>query len=380
MSLPLLQRARTAFLGRRSRADAPRAPRAPGGDVLTRGAPHVRAPRDAGDVYGAWVIAVVPCALLGAWNVGRLANLAAEPTGWRVDLLGRVGLGLDATRPLDCLARGALYVVPLFLVALAVGALWEQGFARLRGRALLPGLSAMAALFALLVAPTLPLWQAALGMSFGVVLGKEIFGGTGMHVLHPVVVGLALLTASYPASTSGSPAFDAAGGATLLQLASTGGREALAERGVSWARAFAGAVPAGAVGTSALGCLLGAAWLCVTRVVSWRVIVGAALGMTVSALALGGVAPRWQLVLGGFAFGAVFLATDGASGAFTRAGRWLHGLFFGFLVALIRTAGPGHPDGTIPALLLASVFAPLIDRAVLRAHAWRRARRRGALP
>lgn len=377
MSLAPPQRVRAAARELRERMGGPRAPRR---DALTRGAPHVRAPRDARDVHRAFVVALVPCALLGAWNVGRVANLAAAPAGWRGELLARVGLGLDAASPADCLARGALHLAPLCFVAFAAGALWERAFAALRGRALLPGLGAMVTLFALLVPPTLPLWQAALGMSFGVVIGKEIFGGTGMHVVHPVVVALAFLTAAYPTTMSAAPAFGAPGDATLLQVVSAGGPEALAERGVGWARAFAGAAPASAIGTSALGCLLGATWLLLARVASWRVMAGALLGMAASALALGGVDPLWQLALGGFAFGAVFLATDPSSAACTRAGRWLYGLLFGFLVALVRTAGPGHPDGTVPALLLASIFAPLIDRAVLRAHGWRRARRAGGLP
>lgn len=349
------------------------------GGALTETAPHVRAIRDASDVYRAWLIALLPCTLLGSYNVGHLANLAAARPGWRGAWLARAGLGLDAASPLDCLARGVLELAPLFLVALAVGALWEWLFASLRGRELLPGLGALAALYTLLLPPELPLWQAALGMSFGVVVGKEILGGTGMHVVHPVVVALVFLSTAYPANMGGAVAYGAAGDATLLQVASAGGAEALAAHGVGWWNAFVGTVPANSAGLSPLGCCLGAAWLVVARVASWRVMAGALLGITVSALLLGGLDPRWQLVLGSFAFGAVFLATDPASGTCTRAGRWLHGLLLGFLVVLIRTSGPGGQDGTVAALLLGSVLAPLIDQAVLRAHGWRRARRAGGL-
>lgn len=354
-------------------------PRWPSGVALTDGAPHVRAPRTARDFYRHWLIALVPCAVLGAHSVGRLAILAGGKQGGGVEPLARGERVLEASSPLDCLARGVLQLAPLFLAALVAGALWERLFAALRRRALLPGLGTMAALYALLLPPELSWWQAGLGMSFGVVIGKEILGGTGMHVVHPVVVALTFLFAAYPGDMSSAVAFGATEEASLLQAASAGGAQALAERGVGWWEVFVGAAPTNVAGASTLGCLLGAAWLLLARVASWRVMAGALVGMAGGALLLGGVEPGWQVVLGGFAFGTVFLSTDPSSAACTRAGRWLYGLLLGFLVALIRTAGPGQPDGTVAALLLASILAPLIDQVVVRVDRWRRARRAGAI-
>jgi Na+-transporting NADH:ubiquinone oxidoreductase subunit B len=363
--------------------------------AATLAAPHVRAPGDLRTLSRAFLVALAPCLAFGLYNTGLQANLARaalgieETPGWRGQLLERTGAGFDPTSPLACALHGALYLLPLLFVCLAVGGIWERVFARARGRELQPGLTLLALLFTLALPPTLPLWQAALGFSFGVVVGREIFGGAGRYVVHPALAGLAFLYLSYPAQLKGDAVWvpveghAAVGG---LSAAAAGGAEALGEVGITWTRAFLGVVP-GALGeTSALACLAGAAVLVLARAISWRILVGAVLGVAVAAQLLAWSANpalpaadlpwRWHVVVGSFAFAVVFLATDPVVAPMTQSGRWIYGTAIGALVVLIRVASPIHPEGTTLAILLANVFAPLIDHGVVRAHSWRRRRRR----
>jgi Na+-transporting NADH:ubiquinone oxidoreductase subunit B len=232
------------------------------------------------------------------------------------------------------------------------------------------------------------LWQVALGMSFGVVVGKEIFGGTGRNFLNPAVTGLAFLYLAYPNAMAGDPLWNGIGGyggASIFGQVAALGMDAVGQAGITWWQAFLGRLPGRFGETSTLACLLGAAVLIATGAASWRIMAGALLGLIGTAvlfnLAGGGGSPifampwTWHLVLGGFAFGAVFLATDPVSAAATDTGRWLYGLLFGFMVVLIRVANPVHPDGVVFAVLFANVFAPLIDYGVVWANIRRRARR-----
>ena len=358
------------------------------------GAPHLHGAQSLRSVQGTVVLALAPCVLVALWNTGRQANLvlAGHPAGVglgaRARWLEAWGIGLDAGDLAACAAHGALYLVPALAVALATGLLWEHLFARLRQRARTPGLLALATIFTLLLPPAAPLWQVALGMSFGVVFGKEVFGGTGMGFLPPAALGIAFLRLAYPDAMADDARWPElagyAGSKAFAQVAATG-VDALRDADLTWAKAFLGDEPGRLGETSALACVLGAGLLVLRHVVSWRSIVATPLGLVLGLWALGAVdggsnpvlALPWydHLVLGGTAFGTVFLAADPTTAPLTEAGRLAHGLLAGFLLALLRADHPTHPDGTVSALLFAGVFAPLIDHVIVTAHARRRARR-----
>ena len=324
---------------------------APWYTALSPEAPHVRDAVDLGWVARTQLLALAPCVAVGLYNAGYQARV--EPSSI-----------------LDCAAHGASRFLPLFAAALVAGAFWERAFAAARRRRRAPGLSVVAVLFTAALPPELPLWQAVVGMSFGLVVGRELFGGQGRNVVHPAVVGLVFLDLAYPGALR-------TGGAAV-SLAAAGGVEALAADGVTWSAAFLGRVPGPLATTSAAACLVGALLLVHQRVASWRTLAGFGLGVTGASLALGGPPPHWHVALGGLAFGAAFLATDPVTSAATDAGRWVHGALVGALVVLIRVANPLQEDGVLLAVLFGSVAAPSIDQVVARVHARRRRRRLAA--
>jgi Na+-transporting NADH:ubiquinone oxidoreductase subunit B len=239
--------------------------------------------------------------------------------------------------------------------------------------------------------PTIPLWQVAIGISFGVVLGKEVFGGTGMNILNPALTARVFLFFAYPGQISGDRVWIAAGtsadgysGATALAEAAVGGTPAV-ERAMTWWDAFVGIIPGSMGETSALACLVGALVLVATRIGSWRIMVSMTAGTIATALLLNLIASEtnpllavpfwWHLVLGGWAFGMVFMATDPVSAAQTERGKWVYGLGCGALSILIRCVNPAYPEGVMLAILFMNVFAPLIDYFVIRANVRRRAAR-----
>jgi len=371
-----------------------RAAQRPAPALVTTGAPHVRAVDSSAAYYRRVQLALLPSLLFGGFNVGLQANRAlaelgrSQVSGWRGSLLELLGVGLDPERVLDCALHGALYLLPLWLVSYTVGSLWEHGFARLRKRALLPGLGLFALLFTLCLPPGLPLWQAALGISCGVVFGKEVFGGTGYHFMHPVLVGLAFLAVSYPDQVSGAEAQVAVHGFAMpsdLNLAAAGGIEAVRAQGAGWYASFMGTVPGPLGVTSTLACSVGAVYLLAVRAISWRILLGALLGLAsaaqllswTSGSALPGADLPWyrQLTLGSSAFILVFIATDPTSAANTRTGRWLYGFLIGALIIVIRVGSPDHAEEATLAVLLGSVFAPLIDHGVVRLQIRKRRRR-----
>lgn len=356
------------------------------------GATHrLRSPRDATTMMGAVALALVPCFVVGTWNVGRQAAMALEgagldgPPGWRGELLGALGVAAEPGRALACLLQGSAWVLPLLAVSIATTLAWEHGFATWRRQAPGHGAVVTALVFTALLPPGTPLWQAVLGASFGMLFGKLVFGGAGYNPLNPAACGLALLWVSWPQAMNPDALFPGLAGyrgtAAFAQAAETG-VAALGDTGLTFTQALLGALPGRIAETSALACLVGAAWLVQRRVASWRVIsgvlLGAALVAGVTNLASEGTTPGWpwHLVVGGLAFVAVFVATDPVSSAATQAGRWLYGLLIGALVVLLRVAGPGHPDGVVPAVLLANVAAPLIDHAVVQFALHRRLRDR----
>jgi Na+-transporting NADH:ubiquinone oxidoreductase subunit B len=360
--------------------------------TVTPGAPHVRDAIDIKRVMIFVVLAVLPAALMGMYNVGHQASLALEALGlpgegWRIELLRALHVGLDPGNVGGCLLHGALYFLPIYIVTMAAGGVWEVVFAAARNHEVNEGFLVTSMLYALTLPATVPLWQVALGISFGVVVGKEVFGGTGKNFLNPALVGRAFLFFAYPAQMSGDVwvPVDGYTGATALALAADGGVGAIQAAGISWRDAFIGNIQGSFGETSALACLAGAVFLVYTGVASWRIMVSVLLGMVATTLlfnALGAadnpfysVPWYWHAVLGGYAFGLVFMATDPVSAAMTDKGRWIYGLLIGFMVSLIRVVNPAYPEGIMLAILFGNALAPLIDYGVVQANVRRRARR-----
>jgi Na+-transporting NADH:ubiquinone oxidoreductase subunit B len=341
------------------------------------------------------LISLIPCVAMALWNTGYQANAAlaslglAAPEGWRGQVMLLVGC--DPASHLSNLVHGALYFLPVYLVTMLVGSIWELLFNHLRGHEFSEAFLVTGLLFALTLPPTIPLWQVALGISFGVVFAKEVFGGVGRNFMNPALASRAFLFFAYPAQITGdqvwSPISGVSGATPLAQLAAAQPGQVLQSLDWSWSQAFLGTIPGSMGETSTLACLLGAAILLVTGIASWRVM----LAMTVGALICGGwfwltadglnplreIPPHWHLVLGGFAFGLVFMATDPVSSAHTATGQWLYGLLIGILAIMIRVANPAFPEGVMLAILLGNVFAPLLDFFVIEANVKRRRLRHG---
>lgn len=363
---------------------------------VTRQAPHVRDGIDLKRVMTFVVLAVTPCLLVGLWNTGYQANAAMgalgidSAPGWRGVALGWLGVGYDPGSVWDSFWHGFVYFLPIYVVTLAVGGFWEVLFAAVRNHEVNEGFLVTSMLFVLTLPPTIPLWQVALGISFGVVIGKEVFGGTGKNFVNPALAGRAFLFFAYPGQLSGDSvwtAVDGFSGATALALGASGGMQAVLGS-VTWMEAFLGQIQ-GAIGsTSTLACLLGAAFLIYTGIASWRIMAGVTLGMIATTLLLNWVGSatnpmfempwHWHLVLGGFAFATVFMATDPVSAAMTNTGRWIFGALIGLMTVLIRVVNPAFPEGIMLAILFANLFAPLIDYFVIQANIRRRIRRSGA--
>ena len=364
--------------------------------AVTTTAPHVRDTMSVERAMNYVVVALAPCLFMALFNTGYQANIAlaelgaASAPGWRGAILDALGTGYDPASVWADLWHGALHYLPVLAVSWIAAAFWQHVFARVRGRETAPGLVVVALLFSLSLPPAVPLWQVALGMSFGIVVAREVFGGFGMNFLNPALTGLAFLYATYPKQMVGETAWtvvEGFTGATTLRTAAEGGMAAVNWAGTNWMQAFLGGVPGAFGATSVVACLIGAAILIATRVGSVRVMAGALGGMIAAALAFnllaGAALPfaelswPWHLVLGSFAFGVVFLATDPVTAAQTNTGRWIYGLMIGVLVVVIRVSNVAHPDGVMFAILFANLTAPLIDHLVVRANIRRRARNDG---
>lgn len=361
---------------------------------VTRAAPHVRDGIDLKRVMAYVLLAAIPCALMGMYNVGLQANTAmaamgiTEVPGWRGVVLDAFGVGYDPNGVWANFWHGFMYFFPIYLVTFVVGIFWEVLFASVRNHEVNEGFFATSILFALTLPPTIPLWQVALGISFGVVIGKEVFGGTGKNFLNPALTGRAFLFFAYPAEISGEAvwtAVDGYSGATPLMQAAEGGLQALAQAGVEWRQAFIGTIPGSLGETSTLACLIGAAFLLYTRIASWRIMAGVLAGMIATTLLFNQIVSesnpmfqlpwQWHLVLGGYAFGLVYMATDPVSASMTRVGKWIYGILIGLMCVLIRVVNPAFPEGMMLAILFGNLFAPVIDWFVVQANVRRRLRR-----
>ncbi len=360
---------------------------------VTRGSPHVRDAIDLKRVMIMVVFAATPCALVGMWNTGYQANTAMLAMGletlpgWRETILLLLGGGHDAGSIYDNFLIGALYFIPIYAVTMAAGGFWEILFSGVRNHEINEGFFVTSFLYALILPATIPLWQVAIGISFGVVVGKEVFGGTGKNVLNPALVGRAFLYFAYPAQISGDAvwtAVDGFSGATALGISALDGISGVVATGLTWTQAFLGQMQGSIGETSTAACLVGAVILIYSGIASWRIMLGCFAGLIVPVVLIGMIDSsnpmismpwHWHIVLGGFTFGAVFMATDPVSACQTNTGRWIYGLLIGFMTFVIRVVNPAFPEGIMLAILFGNVFAPMIDYFVVHANVKRRVSR-----
>ncbi len=364
-------------------------------DKRTEGATHVRDAVDIKRVMTVVVMALTPCVLMAIYNSGYQAqNYLVEHTltasGWIGSVLAMSGFAAGSFGAV--VLHGLLLFLPLYIVTMTVGGIWEVVFAIVRKHEINEGFLVTGLLFPLIVPPSIPLWQLALGVSFGVVIGKEVFGGTGYNVLNPALVGRAFLFFAYPAQISGDAVWAAVDGystATPLAEIAAMSRDQFVhfldhglQSGVSWFDAFLGFMPGSMGETSTLACIIGAAILIATGVGNWRIMISSFLGMFFVATLLNivgsstnaafGLGFHWHLVLGGYAFGTVFMATDPVSAAQTDVGRWIYGALIGALIVLVRVVNPAYPEGTMLAILFGNILAPIIDYFVVKNNIKRR--------
>ncbi len=345
-------------------------------DERTHSGPHIRDSVDIKRVMILVVIALIPCYIFGAMNVGYQMAMA---------------LGQSSTMQ-ENLMNGALKILPIIAVAFASGAFWELLFAVVRRHPVSEGFLVTCALIPLVMPPTIPLWQVAVATTFGIVIGKEIFGGVGMNIFNPALVARAFLFFTYPGRISGDKVWvsgpDGYSGATALAVpAAELSQDAVTlldsvtQFDFSWINLFMGWIPGSIGETSTLWIMVGAVFLVLTGIASWRVMIGAILGLTGMAALTNFMAEitgstntmltlpaHYHLVMGGFAFGVAFMATEPVTGAHTDKGRWIYGIFIGGLTVIIRSINPAYPEGAMLAILLMNAFASLIDYFVIQGN------------
>ena len=321
------------------------------------------------------LISLLPVLIFGIYNTGLQAGLAQG----------------ESLVFIQAFLLGSRTVLPIILVTYGVGLFWEILFASLRKHKISEGFLVTGLLFPLTLPATIPLWQVALGISFGVVIGKEVFGGTGRNILNPALTGRAFLYFSYPVSMSGEVwvaaknTVDGISGATALSILALDGEKittALSNSGFTLSNLFFGFIPGSIGETSALCCILGASFLIITKIANFRIIIGGILGLIVTSIIFylipGGsdswmdAGPLYHLCAGGFLFGISFMATDPVSAPGTNPGRWIYGFLIGFLTVTIRVVNPAFVEGTMLAILFMNVFASLLDHIIIKNNASKR--------
>ena len=356
---------------------------------VTKSNAHVRDGVDLKRIMITVWFCAFPAMFYGMWNIGFQANQIMLDTGlaagegWRHVMISMMA-GYDPTSIWDNFWHGFWYFIPVYAVTFVVGGFWEVLFAMKRGHEVNEGFFVTSILFALICPPSIPLWQVALGISFGVVIGKEVFGGTGKNFLNPALAGRAFLFFAYPAQMSGDAvwtAVDGFTGATPLSVVASDGLAVLQEQ-MTWMDAFIGNMHGSMGEVSTLAILIGGAVLLWTGIASWRIVAGVLIGMFALTTLFNSVDSgsnlmmampwHWHLVLGGFAFGMMFMAADPVSASMTNTGKWVYGALIGVMVVLIRVVNPAFPEGMMLAILFANLFAPLIDHFVVQANIKRR--------
>ena len=386
-------------------------------------------------------IALIPCCFMACYNTGYqayktmsttsvaqkivddkgvektvVAPLKSLPTdglkNWRGLLMSCVKVGnfdLGAvpekgtvsyfSHPIEFIVFGALYFIPIYIVTFVVGILWEVVFAIFRKEIVNEGFFVTAMLFPLTLPATIPLWIVAVSISFGVVIGKEVFGGTGRNILNPALVARAFIFFAFAGTITGDSIWVPVDGTTMatpLAAATQQGMDGISAVAASqnltdmqyWFDCFAGFIPGSMGETSTLCCLIGAAMLIFTGIGSWRVMLSMCVGTGALAVftyfmySIGyttnpawGIYPHWHFVMGGFALGCAFMATDPVTGALTRGGQYVYGFLIGALVIVVRAMNPAYPEGVMLAILFGNLCAPMIDYVFVQANIKRRALR-----
>ena len=356
---------------------------------VNKGGTHVRDNIDLKRIMILVWMATFPAMFFGMFNIGHQAALAIGngfeiANTWQAAIFQALGGELTAQSGVAAkFFYGACFFLPVYATVFIVGGFWEVLFASIRKHEVNEGFFVTSVLFALILPATIPLWQAALGITFGVVVAKEVFGGTGRSFLNPALAGRAFLFFAYPADISGDTvwtAVDSFTGATNLGLAAQG---ALDYSNMElWLNAFYGFVQGSMGEVSTLALMIGGLFLIYVRIASWRIVLGVFLGMVVMSLLLNMIGSEtnaafampwhWHLVLGGFAFGMFFMATDPVSASFTNKGKFAYGALIGVMVVLIRVVNPAYPEGMMLAILFANLFAPLFDHFVVQSNVKRR--------
>jgi len=330
-------------------------------NTQTANAPYVRDAIDLKRTMIIVVIALLPTFLFGAYNIG-----------WQ-------SVEVNSNSFLECFIYGLYRILPMYLVVFGVGGLCEAIFSIVRKHEINEGFLVTGFLIPLIMPPTIPLWMLAIATIFGVVIGKEIFGGTGYNIFNPALTARAFLFFAYPSKMSGNipwvyPADGVTKATPLLEHSSN------IPLSYSWLDMFYGFVPGSIGETSTFAILFGAIILIITKIGSWRIMLSTTIGMMLTSLILNqlgtiegtnsmlDIKPFQHFVMGGFAFGMVFMATDPVSSAQTNPGRWLYGFLIGLMVVIIRCINPAYPEGMMLAILFANAFAPLIDYNIIQKH------------
>ncbi|MDT3294280.1 NADH:ubiquinone reductase (Na(+)-transporting) subunit B [Shewanella sp. SP2S2-6] len=356
---------------------------------VNKGKTHVRDNLDLKRMMITVWACAFPAMFVGMYNVGLQAQLAlvagfATPDVWQMSLFSMFGTELTANSGWPALMwYGACFFLPIYAVTFAVGGIWEVLFASIRGHEVNEGFFVTSILFALTLPATIPLWMVALGITFGVVVAKEVFGGTGRNFLNPALAGRAFLFFAYPLNMSGDTSWvvaDGYSGATALSQAAAGTLDYAINQ--NWWDSFFGFIPGSVGEVSTLAILLGGLVIIYTRIASWRIVGGVMVGMIAISTLLNFVGSDtnpmfampwyWHLVLGGFAFGMMFMATDPVSASFTNQAKWAYGILIGAMAVFIRVINPAFPEGMMLAILFANLFAPLFDHFVVQANIKRR--------